>query len=71
MKQLAMAGTNQWGWETLGKYRLVSLPSVPVKVIEQIMLKAISRHIEDKKVTGSSQHGFTLGKSCLTNLITF
>lgn len=30
-----------------------------------------SRHMKDKKVIGSSQHGFNKGKSCLTDLITY
>ncbi|GAB0188294.1 mitochondrial enolase superfamily member 1 [Grus japonensis] len=29
------------------------------------------KHVEEKKVFGSGQHGFTKGKSCLTNLIAF
>ena len=37
----------------------------------QLILETISRHMKDKKVTGSSQHGFTKGKSWLTNLINF
>jgi len=29
------------------------------------------RHIKDTKIIWSCQHGFTEGKSCLTNLINF
>lgn len=35
--------------------------------MEQVFLECISGHM--KKKTGSSQHGFTEGKSCLTTLI--
>lgn len=40
------------------------------KVMEKILLKGISKPMRDR-VTGSSQHGFTKGKSSLMNLIVF
>lgn len=38
--------------------------------MELMSMGTFSKHIKDKKMTGSYHHGFMKGKSCLTNLIT-
>ncbi|GAB0176007.1 mitochondrial enolase superfamily member 1 [Grus japonensis] len=57
--------------EDAGNYRPVSLTSIPGKVMEQLILGVINKHVEEKKVIRGGQHGFINGKSCLTNLIAF
>jgi len=39
--------------------------------MEQLILDVIIKQVEEKRVIRSSQHGFTKGKSRLTNLVAF
>ncbi|KAJ7409715.1 hypothetical protein WISP_112901 [Willisornis vidua] len=54
-----------------GNYQPINPTSTPEKVMECLILEAISIHMDNKKVIKKSQHGFTKGKSCLNNLIGF
>ena len=44
---------------------------VPGKVKGQIIVTKITQHVQDNRGTRLSQHGFTKGSFCLTNLISF
>ncbi|KAK4810549.1 hypothetical protein QYF61_004512 [Mycteria americana] len=57
--------------EDPGNHRPDSLTSVPGNLMEQIILRAITQHVEDNQGIKPSQHGFRKGRSCLTNLISF
>ena len=43
----------------LGSYRLLSLTSIPRKMMEQLVLDTLSKQLEEEKVNRSSQHKFT------------
>src|SRR5271163_986838 len=52
-------------------YRPVSLTSLICKIMESMLKDAILMHLEKFALIHNSQHGFTKGKSCLTNLLDF
>lgn len=39
------------------------------KILEQILLTAILRHMEEREVIWNNQCGFVKGRSCLANLV--
>ena len=51
-------------------YRPVSLTSQVCKVMEKIINSRIQEHIVENEILRQNQHGFTSGRSCLTNLLT-
>lgn len=51
--------------------RTVSLSSAPGKTIEQNVLEVVSKQRLLRNVVGSSKHGFTKERSCLTKLVAF
>lgn len=52
-----------------GNYRPVSLTSVPCKVMENIVKEGLSKYLLTNTIPCKEQHGFTNGRSCLTNLL--
>ena len=54
-----------------GNYRPISLTSQICKVLESILRDNIVNHLNTHTLLLQSQHGFTKGKSCLTNLLSF
>lgn len=52
-------------------YRPVSLTCIIGKILESIIKDSIVLHLERHNLIRNSQHGFTSGRSCLTNLLDF
>ena len=48
---------------------VVSLTSVICKLMESILKDEIIKHLNIFKLINESQHGFTKGRSCVTNLL--
>lgn len=52
-------------------YRPVSLTSVVCKIMEKLIRGRIIQHLDANNVINPGQHGFTVGRSCTTNLLEF
>ena len=51
-------------------YRLVSLTSVPCKILEHVICRHLLNHVENNKILTNLNHGFRSGYSCETQLLT-
>ncbi|XP_076034815.1 uncharacterized protein LOC143021293 [Oratosquilla oratoria] len=56
---------------TICNYRPISLTSVIGKMLESIIVNRLREHIEGHNLIRDSQHGFSKGKSCVTNPLSF
>ena len=52
-----------------GNYRPVSLTCIPCKIMEAVIKDKIQEHVDNHCALSEKQHGFSKGKSCLTNLL--
>ena len=52
-------------------YLPINLTSVVCKILESIIKYVISKHLESNTLIKGSQHSFSSGKSCLTNLLIY
>lgn len=52
-------------------YRPISLTSIPCKVLERLIKKAVLYHLESNGLLSRSQHGFRSNHSCITNMLIF
>jgi hypothetical protein len=50
-------------------YRLVSLTSIPCKLLEAAIREEIMNHLVNNNLINVGQHGFVKSKSCVTNLL--
>lgn len=57
--------------EEVSNYRPVSLTCVVCKVLEKIIQCTVIQHLNKFKLINNTQHGFTTGLSCGTNLLEF
>ncbi|RMC07057.1 hypothetical protein DUI87_16511 [Hirundo rustica rustica] len=57
--------------EDPGNYKPVRLTSVPGKIMEQFILRAIVKHLQDGQGIRPSQHRFRRYRTCSTSLISF
>ena len=53
----------------VGNYRPVSLTSVPCKIMESLIRSQMLDFLDSQAQLAHEQHGFTHGRSCLTNLL--
>jgi len=53
----------------VNNYRPVALTSVACKLLETIIRNNVVKHMETNSLFSQQQHGFTRGRSCLTNLL--
>ena len=59
------------GRDKAENYRPISLTSIVGKIFESIIKDNIERFLDKHCLIKDSQHGFTSGRSCLTNLLDF
>jgi hypothetical protein len=50
-------------------YRPISLTSIICKIMEKLIRNALLHHLISEKILSDYQHGFTLGRSCTTQLL--